>query len=158
MTEFQLSYLKSKKMMLLKCCTQYASKFGKLSSGHRDWKRSIPKKGNANKCSNSSTLVFNLHAGKVMLKILQVRLQQYVNWELQMYKLGLEKAKESEIKLPTFVGSWRKQGNFRKASASLTMLKPLIVWITTNCGKFLKRWEYQTILPVSEKPVCRSKS
>ena len=56
-----------------------------------------------------------------------------------MYKLGLEKAKESEIKLPTFVGSWRKQGNFRKASASMTMLKPLIVWITTNCGKFLKR-------------------
>ena len=67
----------------------------------------------------------------------------------QMYKLGLEKAEEPEIKLPTFTGSWRKQGNFRKASSSLTMLKPLIVWITTNCGKFLKRWEYQTTLPVS---------
>ena len=44
--------------------------------------------------------------------------------------------------MPTFTGSWRKQGNFRKASSSLTMLKPLIVWITTNCGKFFVRWEY----------------
>ena len=67
----------------------------------------------------------------------------------QMYKLGLEKAEEPEIKLPTFTGSWRRQQNFRKASSSLTMLKPLIVWITTNCEKFLKRWEYQTTLSVS---------
>ena len=67
----------------------------------------------------------------------------------QMYKLGLEKAEEPEIKLPTSAGSYKKQGNSRKASASLTMLKPLTVWITTNCGKFFKRWEYQTTLPVS---------
>ena len=69
----------------------------------------------------------------------------------QMYKLGLEKAGEPEIKLPTFFGSQRKQGNSRKTStsASLTMLKPLTVWITTNCGKFLKRWEYRTSLPAS---------
>ena len=58
----------------------------------------------------------------------------------QMYSLGLEKAEEPEIKLPTSIGSWRKQRNFRKicTSASLTMLKPLIVWITTNGGKFLE--------------------
>ena len=58
-----------------------------------------------------------------------------------MYKLDLEKAEEPEIKLPTSVGSLKKQENFRKAStsASLTMPKPLTVWITTNCGKFLKR-------------------
>ena len=69
----------------------------------------------------------------------------------QMYKLGLEKAEEPEIKLPTLVGSWRKQGNSRKTynSALLTMLKPLTVWITTNCEKFLNRWEFQNILPVS---------
>ena len=67
----------------------------------------------------------------------------------QIYKLGLEKAEQSEIKLPIFVGSWRKQGSCRKTSASLTMRKPLTVWITTNCGKFLKRREYQTTLPVS---------
>ena len=69
----------------------------------------------------------------------------------QMYQLSLEKAEEPEIKLPTFVRSWRKQRNSRKAStsASLTTWKPLIVWITANCGKFLKRWEYQTTLLAS---------
>ena len=71
-----------------------------------------------------------------------------------MYKLDLEKAEESEIKLTSF-GSYKKAGNSRKTftSASLTMLKPLTVWITTNCGKFLKRWKYQTTLPVSYKQV-----
>ena len=69
----------------------------------------------------------------------------------QMYKLGLEKAEEPQIKLPTFAGSQRKQGNSRKTSipASLTILKPLTVQITTNCGNFLKRWDYQTTIPVS---------
>ena len=68
-----------------------------------------------------------------------------------MYKMGLEKAEKPEIKLPTFVESQRKQGNSRKSSiyASLTTLKPLTVWITTNCGKFFRRWEYQTTLPAS---------
>ena len=61
----------------------------------------------------------------------------------QMYSLGLKKAEEAEIKLPTFIGTQRKQGNSRKTStsASLTMLKPLTVWTTTNCGKFLKEVE-----------------
>ena len=74
-----------------------------------------------------------------------------MNRELQMFKLDLEKAEEPEIKLPTCVGSSKKQENFRKTSTSalLTMPKPLTVWITTNCGKFLKRWEYQTTLPAS---------
>ena len=59
-----------------------------------------------------------------------------------MFKLDLEKAEEPEIKLPTSVGSQKKQENYRKTStcASLTMLNPLTVWITTNCGKFFKRW------------------
>ena len=85
------------------------------------------------------------HAGKIMLKILQARLQQYVN--SLMFKLVLEKAEEPEIKLPTSPGSWKKQENSRKTSISglLTMPKPLTVWITINYGKFLKRWEYQTI-------------
>ena len=66
-----------------------------------------------------------------------------------MNKMG--EAEESEFKFPTFVGSWGKQTNSRKTftSASLTMIKSLTVWITTSCGKFLKRWEYQTTLPVS---------
>ena len=67
-----------------------------------------------------------------------------------MYKLDLEKAEEHEIKLPTFVGSWRKQENSTETStsASLTTFKPLTVWIITNYEKFFKRWEYQTTLPV----------
>ena len=68
-----------------------------------------------------------------------------------MYQVNLEKAEEQEIKFPASVGSQRKQGNSRKTSISdsLTTLKPLTVWITMNCGKFLKRWKYQTTLPVS---------
>ena len=69
----------------------------------QDWKRSvfipIPKKENARECSNYCTIAFISHASKVMLKILQPRLQQYVNF--QMFKLALEKAEEPEIKLPT---------------------------------------------------------
>ena len=67
------------------------------------------------------------------------------------YKLDLEKAEEPEIKLPTYAGSQKKQRNFEKSSTSvsLTMLKPLTVWITKNCGIFLMRWEYQTTLPAS---------
>ena len=61
-----------------------------------------------------------------------------------MFKLDLEKAEEPEIKLPTSVGSYKKQENSRKTSASLTTLKPLTMWITTNSGKFLKRCKYQT--------------
>ena len=69
----------------------------------------------------------------------------------QMFKLDLEKEEEPEIKLPTSAGSSKKQESSRKTSifASLTTLKPLTVWITANCGKFFKRWEYQTTLPAS---------
>jgi len=72
----------------------------------QDWKRSvfipIPKKGNAKECSNYCTIAFISYTSKVMLKILQARLQQYMNHELQMFKLNLEKAEEPDIKLPTF--------------------------------------------------------
>ena len=69
----------------------------------------------------------------------------------QMFKLDLEKAEKEEIKLPTSAGSLKKQNSSRKTSISalLTMPKPLTVWITINCGKFFKRWEYQTTLPAS---------
>ena len=68
-----------------------------------------------------------------------------------MFKLVLEKAEKPEIKLPTSAGSWKKQESSRKTSTSavLTTPKPLTVWITKNCGKFLKRWEYQATLPDS---------
>ena len=82
-----------------------------------------------------------------MLKILQARLQQYVNPELPDIQPRLEKAEEPEIKLPTSTGSWKKQESSRKTSISalLTMPKPLTVWITIDCEKFFKDWEHQTI-------------
>ena len=107
----------------------------------QDWKRSvfipIPKKDNAKECSNYHTIALISHTSKVMLKILQARLQQYMNF--QMFKLVLEKAEEPEIKLPTSVGSSKKQESSRKTSTSalLTTPKSLTVWITTN-WKILK--------------------
>ena len=116
----------------------------------QDWKRSVfipvSKKSNVKECSNYRTIALISHASKVMLKILQARLQQYMNCEFQRFKLVLEKAEEPEIKLLTSIGSLKKQENSRKTSTStlLTMPKPLTVRITTNCGNFLKRWEYLT--------------
>ena len=108
----------------------------------RDWKRSVfipvPKKGNAKECSNYCTIAIISHTSKVMFKILQARLQQYINRELPDVQTDLEKAEEPEIKLPTSIGSLKKQKSSRKTSTSalLTMPKPLTVWITINCGKF----------------------
>ena len=114
----------------------------KTQQWSQDWKRSvfipIPKKGNAKECSNYCTIALISHASKVMLKILQARLQQYVNCEFLMFKPVLEKAEEQEIKLPTSTGSWKKQESSRETSISalLTMPKALTVWIPINCGKF----------------------
>ena len=97
----------------------------------------IPKKSNAKECSNYHTIALISHASKVILKILQARLQQYMNREVPDVQAGFQKAEEP-IKLPTFAGSSKKQESSRKTSISalLTMPKPLTVWITTNCGKF----------------------
>ena len=113
----------------------------------QDWKRSvfilIPKKGNAREDSNYHTTAFISHTRKVMLKTLHMRIPDV--------KLDLEKAEESVIKLPTPAGSLKKHESSRKMSnfALLTTPKPLTVWITTNCGKFFKRWAYQTTWPAS---------
>ena len=110
----------------------------------QDWKRSVfipnPKKGNAKECSNYHTIALISHMSKVMLKILQARLQQYMNRELPNVQAGFRKAEEPQIKLSTSARSLKKQESSRKTSisASLTMLKPLTLWITTNCGKFFK--------------------
>ena len=107
-----------------------------------DCKRSVftptPKKGNTKKCSNYGTIALISHASKEILKILQSRLQQNVNHELPDVQPGYRKAKESEIKLPTSAGSWKKQESSTKISISalLTIPKPLTVGITVNCGKF----------------------
>ena len=77
-----------------------------------------------------------------------------------MFKLVLEKAEEPEIKLPTFVGSWRKQGISSKTStsASLITLNTLTLWITTNCGKYLNIWDTRLPYLSPEKPICGSRS
>ena len=108
----------------------------------KDWKRSvfipIPKKGNAKECSNYCTIALISHTSNVMLKILQARLQQYVNCELPDVQAGFRKSRGTKIKLPTSAGSSKKQESSRKTSTSalLTMPKTLTVWVTINCGKF----------------------
>ena len=96
--EFQLSCFKSWKMMLWKCCTQYASKFGKLSCGHRTEKGQFSsqsqRKTMPKKCSNYCTIALISHASKVMLKILQARLQQYVSRELPDVQAGFRKGRD----------------------------------------------------------------
>ena len=116
----------------------------------QDWKRSvfilIPKKGNAKECSNYHTIALISHASKVMLKILQARLQQYMNCELPGVQAGFRKGRGTRDQIANIFGTSKKQESSRKTStfASLAMLKALTVWITINCGKFFKRWEYQT--------------
>ena len=118
--------------MLSKCFTQYASKFGKLSSGHRTGKcqfsfQSQDWKGNAKECPNYHTVLLISHTSKIMLKILQARLQQYVNRELPDVQAGFRKGRGTRGQIANIVGSLKKQENSRKTStdASLTMLKPL---------------------------------
>ena len=84
----------------------------------------IPKKGNVKECSNYCTIALISHSSKVMLKILQARLQQNMTVNFQVFKLDLEKAEESEIKFPTSVGLQVKQESFRKASTSALLITP----------------------------------
>ena len=141
--------------MLWKCCTQYTSKFGKLSSGHRTGKGQFSFQSQRKAIPKSAQTTAQLHSSHMLVKkCSEFSKPGFSNmWtaNFQMFKLDLEKAEEPEIKLPTSVGSSQKQENFRKTSISalLTMPKPLTVWITTNCGKFLRRWEYQTTGPAS---------
>ena len=108
----------------------------------QDWQRSvfipISKKGNAKECSNYRTIVLISHASKVMLKILQAMLQQYVNRELPDVQAGFRKGRGTRDQIANIPGSSKKQESSRKTSISalLTMPKPFTVWITINCGKF----------------------
>ena len=120
-----------------------------------NWKRSvfipIPKKGNVKKCSNYHTIALITHTSKVMLKILQVRHQQYMNRELPDVQAGFRKGRGTRDQTANIRWSSKKQESSRKTSISalLTMPKPLTMWITMNCGEFCKRWEYQTTRPAS---------
>ena len=104
--------------MLRKCCTQYASKFGKLSSGHKTGKRAvfipIPKKGNAKEYSNYHTIALISNAIKAVLKILQVRLQQYVNCELPDVQAGFRKGRGTRDQIANIRWIMEKAREFQK--------------------------------------------
>ena len=116
----------------------------------QDWKRSVftpvTKTGNAKECSNYLTVVLISHTSKVMLKILQGRLQQYVNCELPDVQAGFRKCRGTRDQIANIHWIIEKAREFQKTSISalLTIPKLLTMWITTNYGKFIKRWEYQT--------------
>ena len=140
--------------MLWKCCTQYANKFGKLSSGNRTGKSqfSFQSQGNAKECSNYRTIALISHASKVMLRILQAKFSNTWTVNFQMFKMVLEKAEEPKITLSTSTGSWESKRVPEKPLFLLYWLCQslwLCEWITMNCGKFWKRWEYQTTWPAS---------
>ena len=114
----------------------------KTQQGPQDWKRSvfipIPKKGNAKECSNYHTIALISHAIRIMLRILQARLQQYANQELPDVQAGFRKGRGTRDQIANIHWIMEKAREFQKTfiSALLTMPKPLTVWITINCGKF----------------------
>ena len=120
------------------------------SAGPQDWKRSVfipnPKKGNGKECSNYCTIAVISRASKVMLKILQARLLLYMNSEIPDVQAGFRKGRGTRDQIANIRWIIKKAREFQKNIyvCLLTMLKPLAVWITTNCEKFFRRWEYQT--------------
>ena len=128
----------------------------------QDWKSSvfipIPQKGNVKGCSNYCTIALITHASKVILKILQARLQQYMNWELPDGQAGFRKGRGTRDQITNVLyhrKSKRVPEKKKSTSASLTTYKSMTLWITTDYGKFWKRWEYQTTWPVSWE-ICMS--
>ena len=150
-------------MKLWKCCTQYISKFGKLSSGHRAGKMSVfiptPKKGNAKECSNYCIIALISYTRKVMFKYLQTRLQQYMNGKLQDVQARFRKGRGTRDQTANIHWITERAGEFQKTSTSalLTSPKPLCGSQQTveNSSK-----DGNTKPPYlgSEKSVCRSKS
>ena len=117
--EFQLSSFKSWKMMLCKCCTHsIRQQIWKIQQWPQDWKRSvfnpIPKKGNAKECSNDHTIVLISHTSKVMLKIIQARLQWYINHELPDVQVGYSKGRRTRDQILNIHWITEKAREFQK--------------------------------------------
>ena len=160
--EFQLSYFKFQKVMLLKCYTQYARKYGNLNSGHRT--RSFhfnPRGGQCQrmfKLSHTYTLI--LHGHKVMLKILQARLQQYMNWDFSDVQTGFRNVRGTKDQIANIHWIIEKAREFKKnASTSVLLTTPKLftLWIRTN-WKILQLGNTRPSSLPSVKPVCRSRS
>ena len=126
----------------------------------QDWKRSvffpIPKKGNAKECSNYCTIALISHASKRMFKILQARLQQYVKWELPDVQAGFRKDRETRDQIANICWIIEKAREFQKTSSStsLTMLKPLTVWITQWKGQKNKLWNILNEIGIWDHITC----
>ena len=114
---------------------------------------------NPKECSNYHTIALISHASKVMLKILQARLQQYMNCELPYVQAGFGKGRGTRDQIASIHWNIEKAREFQKNIyiCFIDYAKPF-VWITTNCGRFWERWEYQTPNLPPEKSVCRSRS
>ena len=116
----------------------------------QDWKRSvfipILKKGNAKEYSKYRIIALILYAKKVMLKILQAKLQQYMKLEIPDVQAGFRKGRGTRDQIANICWVIKKAREFQKNIyfCFIDYAKALTVWITTNCGKFFKRWEYQT--------------
>ena len=127
------------------------SKSGKTLQWPQDWKRSViipvPKKGSSKECANHQTVALIPHGHKVMLKILPARLQHYTNQELPGIQAGFRKGRGTRDQIANIHWITREfQKNIYLCFINYTKA---FVWIIANCGKLLKRWKYQTILPVS---------
>ena len=149
--EFQLSCFKPWKIMLWKCWAQYANKFGKLSSDHRTGKGQFHSNPKERQCQRILKLPHNCtHLTHSCSKFSKPGFSNMSTVNFQMVRLLLEKAEEPEIKLPTSVGSWKKQESSRKTSTSACWLCHSL-WLcgSQQTGKFFKRWEYQTTWPAS---------
>ena len=151
-------------MMLLKGCTQYVSKFGNLSSNQKTGTIQFSFQYQRRAMSSNVQTTMQLCSFHILSrqcsKSLKVGFSSTWNKNFQMYKLGLEKVEDLDIKLPTFVGQQIKQRNSINSSisASLTMLKPLTMWITTNCGIFSKNGNIRLCYLSPEKRVWRPRS
>ena len=131
-------------MMLLRFC-----KFGKLSIGHKTGKGQFSfqsqRKAMPKNAQTTATIALISHASKVMLKILQARLQTYVNCELLGVEAGFRKGRGTRDQIANVCWLMEKAREFQKNTYfCFITLKLLTVWIRTNCGNLLKRWEYQT--------------
>ena len=150
-------------MMLWKCCTQYASKFAKLSNGHRTGKGQFSFQSQRKTTRKNAQTTTQLHSFHMLerscSKFSKLGFNSMWTENSQMFKVDLEKVEEPEIKLPTYAGSEKKQENSRKTSTSvsLTKLKPLTVWITTVENSSRDGNTRPPYLP-PEKLVCRSRS
>ena len=159
--EFQLSYFKSYKIMLLKCFTQYASKLGKLSSGHRTVKGQHSLQSQRKAMPKNAQTAIQLHSFHILVRLWSKSFKlgfssvwtafvcklKFVNW----VQAGFRKGRGARDQIINICWIMEKAREFQKNIhfCFFTTWKPLTVGITTNCGNFLKRWKYQTALAAS---------